>query len=115
MKRKTKIEDLLPKIRNGVGGIYKQKVVCNKKLCRCATGDKHEAYYYIRRVSGKLVKTHVPKSEVDEIRKILTIAKRKRERADGPKKDSKAMLRRFRDQLRQHESVILNIKREQNE
>ncbi len=59
---------MLPKIfmPTNNGGVYLQKVRCGKKNCRCATGEKHEAYYYFHRVDGKLKKQYIRKADLNE-------------------------------------------------
>ncbi len=60
---------MLPKILITLsnGGVYLQKVRCGKKNCRCASGNKHNAYYYFNRVDGKLTKKYIRKAQLKEI------------------------------------------------
>lgn len=64
---------MLPKMVDKLtnGGVYLQKVRCGKANCRCSGGDLHEAYYFFRRVDGKMRKSYVPRDDVDEIRSII--------------------------------------------
>ncbi len=60
---------MLPKIfiPTTNGGVYLQKVRCGKKNCKCASGEKHEAYYYFYRVDGKLMKQYIWKADLNEV------------------------------------------------
>lgn len=56
------------------GGVYSQWVRCGKKNCKCARGEKHEAYYFFTREFGKLTKTYVRKAEREAFAEILNEA-----------------------------------------
>jgi len=77
MKFAKIIPKMLPKtareIRNG--GIYRQYVKCGKTNCRCATGEKHPAYYYFTRKNGKLRKTYVRRSDLEHFKQLVEQAK----------------------------------------
>jgi hypothetical protein len=60
-------------IRNG--GLYRQWVRCGKKNCKCARGEKHEAYYFFTREAGKLTKTYVKKAEREAFAEIVNEAR----------------------------------------
>lgn len=68
---------MLPKTVREIpnGGVYLQLVKCGKLNCRCATGEKHRAYYYFTRRNGKLRKTYVRRSELEYFTKLVEQAK----------------------------------------
>lgn len=50
------------------GSLYKVKVKCGKSECRCASGEKHEAFVLSKKVGGKTVTMHVPRYLYDEVK-----------------------------------------------
>jgi len=59
--------DPLPKTL--AGAVCKQWVRCGRRGCRCARGQLHGPYFYrFWRQGGRLVKTYVPRREVDRVR-----------------------------------------------
>ena len=45
-------------------------VRCGKPSCRCASGDLHGPYFYrFWRAGGTLVKTYVPRPDVEQVRR----------------------------------------------
>lgn len=80
MKKETfksfKYVKTLPKNHTQIynGGLYRQWVKCGKKNCKCARGERHEAYYFFTREFGKLTKTYVRKTEREAFVEILNEA-----------------------------------------
>jgi len=50
------------------GSLCKVRVKCGKPHCKCAEGDRHEAYVLSKKVRGKTVTTHIPRALLDEVR-----------------------------------------------
>jgi hypothetical protein len=50
------------------GHIQKRRVRCGKDNCRCATGEKHTAFYHVWREAGKRFQIYVRKSEIEMIK-----------------------------------------------
>ena len=69
--KEMKVEDLLPKTTDSVGGIYRQRTRCGKGGCHCAKGELHEGLYYIRRVNGERRKTYLSKSAAAKLAPLL--------------------------------------------
>ncbi len=49
------------------GSLCKVRVKCGKPHCKCAEGDRHEAYVLSKKVRGKTVTTHIPRDLLDEV------------------------------------------------
>ena len=50
------------------GSLCKVRIKCGKPRCKCAEGDRHEAYVLSKKVRGKTVTTHIPRDLLDEVR-----------------------------------------------
>lgn len=61
------------------GSFCTRKITCGKPGCRCADGEKHEAYVLTNKVRGKTVTTHVPRDLVDEVQSWAKQYKRVKE------------------------------------
>ncbi len=49
------------------GSLCKVRVKCGNPRCKCARGDRHEAYVLSKKVRGKTVTTHIPRDLLDEV------------------------------------------------
>ena len=58
------------------GSLYKKRIKCGAPSCRCAKGERHEAYVLTQKVNGKTKTTHVPRDLVDEVKTWANEAKR---------------------------------------
>jgi hypothetical protein len=45
-----------------------QRMRCGKPSCRCATGQRHLAYYRFWREGGRLRKRYVPRADLERVR-----------------------------------------------
>ena len=104
---------MLPKntfeIRNG--GLYRQAVRCGKTSCRCARGQKHIAHYFITRRDGKLLKLHVPKSQVEAFKRLVEAAVLDRKALRSAKIESTKSLQEANRTLRLTDGHIRTLKR----
>jgi len=50
------------------GSLCKVRIKCGKPRCKCARGDRHEAYVLSKKVRGKTVTTHIPRDLLDEVK-----------------------------------------------
>jgi hypothetical protein len=50
------------------GVVCAQRVRCGKPNCRCATGQRHLAYYRFWREGGRLCKRYVPRADLERVR-----------------------------------------------
>ena len=50
------------------GSLCKVRVTCGNPRCKCAQGDRHEAYVLSKKVRGKTATTHIPRDLLDEVK-----------------------------------------------
>ena len=62
--RLKKIAQLQPFI---VGSLAKVGVKCGNPNCKCASGERHEAWVLTRKERGRTVTVHVPRDMVEEV------------------------------------------------
>lgn len=104
---KTKLRKMLPKTANEIenGGVYSQRVRCGKSNCKCAGGETHKALYFFSRRNGKLIKTYIPKANVESFVRIVNQATASRTEKRLSTKESSKLLRRLRDSVREYETL----------
>lgn len=49
------------------GSLAKVRVKCGNPSCKCASGERHEAWVLTRKERGKTVTVHVPRDMVEEV------------------------------------------------
>lgn len=54
------------------GSLAKVGVKCGNPSCRCASGERHEAWVLTRKERGKTVTVHVPRDMVEDVAKWVT-------------------------------------------
>jgi hypothetical protein len=111
--RQTKIENLLPKTSDSVGGIYIQKIRCGRVRCRCAVGDLHQGFYYIRRIDGKRHKTYIARSAATLLGEMLRKEKESRRQKQARLNTANNVLSTMRQLLRGNEARIENLRNEE--
>jgi hypothetical protein len=108
----------LPKNQSAIanGGVYRQRVRCGKLNCRCSRGPDyyHPAYYHLTRVSGKLVKRYVPRSEVADLQRAIEAARAAGAAERRARRASLEHFRGLRDRIREHRSHNLTLKENRN-
>lgn len=50
------------------GSLCRTKVKCGNPRCKCAKGERHEAYVLSKKIRGKTVTTHIPRDLLDEVK-----------------------------------------------
>lgn len=126
--KKPKNAKSLPKTASQIynGGVYPQQVKCGKPNCKCARGELHTAYYFFTRDRGKLTKTYVRKAEVEEFSRLVKESadqrRQRREQANHIQdvlkrsrestKRTDAVLKIFKEELRQSKIRICQLKKE---
>lgn len=58
------------------GSLAKVAVKCGNPNCRCASGERHEAWILTRKEKGKSVTVHVPRDMVEEVSEWVVEHKR---------------------------------------
>lgn len=98
---------MLPKTAEEIfdGGVYVQHVRCGKSNCKCARGETHTAHYFFSRRNGKLTKTYVRKADVEAFTEIVNQAKETRAQKRTATKQSKELLKRLRESVREYEQT----------
>jgi hypothetical protein len=111
---KTKTRKMLPKIAALIsnGGIYYQSVRCGKSNCKCARGEKHEAYYFFTRIERKLTKTYIRKAELEQFSEIVSEAQHYRQCSRQALKEADEHLRISRAYLRENKEELEKRRRE---
>ncbi len=51
------------------GHIQKRRVRCGKPNCKCASGERHTAFYHIWHTDGRRYQKYIRKSQVKTLRK----------------------------------------------
>jgi hypothetical protein len=78
----TETSEPLPKTLPGV--VCAQRVRCGKAGCRCASGERHLAYYRFWREGGRLRKRYVRRADLAAVRAACEARRRdRRELAAG--------------------------------
>lgn len=109
---KTKTTKSLPKTTREIktGGVYLQRVRCGKSNCKCARGDTHTAYYFFASRNGKLTKTYIRKSQVEEFSRLVARAVAERRLQKQNDKSGWDSLKQLRQSLREQDSIIYSLK-----
>jgi hypothetical protein len=58
------------------GSLAKVAVKCGNPNCKCASGERHEAWVLTRKEKGKSVTVHVPRDMVEEVTQWVAEHKR---------------------------------------
>jgi len=67
-RRKVLLQELA-KIKPFVqGSLCRTRIKCGNPRCKCAQGERHEAYVLSKKVRGKTVTTHIPRDLLDEVK-----------------------------------------------
>jgi hypothetical protein len=109
---KKNLRKMLPLFSDQIlnGGIYQQRKTCRTPNCKCTRGKKHIAYYFFTRINGKLTKTYVRKSEINEFSNLVNQAKTGRKRLRCISEENAELLREFHNSLREKQSFINSLK-----
>ena len=104
---KIKSGKMLPKTADEIhnGGVYVQHVRCGKSNCKCATGERHIAFYFFTRRAGKLVKIYIRKEEFAAFAEIVNQATAERTKNRKLRRESNAILKRLRESVRDFEQI----------
>ena len=77
-----------------IGCIEKKRVKCGRENCKCASGQLHGPYYYLRlQIGGRRFRRYLKSSEASEIRNLLTNIKIQRQQAKAEVVSWKQLLR----------------------
>ncbi len=78
-RRKTLLKELAQTGPFVQGSLCKVRIKCGNPRCKCARGDRHEAYVLSKKVRGKTVTTHIPRDLLDEVKSWAEEQKRIKE------------------------------------
>lgn len=53
------------------GTLNKRQIVCGNPNCKCAHGEKHEAFCLVRSKNGRIEQLHIPKNLVNKVRRLV--------------------------------------------
>jgi hypothetical protein len=113
---KNKSARMLPQTTDVItnGGVYLQRRRCGKTNCRCANGDGHVGYYFIRRIGGKFIKTYIRQSEVEQVAAVVNKASDDRRRLRQKIKDTRELVKSLNIRCRETDSIINSLKEGEN-
>jgi hypothetical protein len=74
--RLKKLAEVRPFI---AGSLAKVGVRCGNPACRCASGQRHEAWVLTRKEKGKTVTVHVPRDMVEDVAKWVQEHRRRKQ------------------------------------
>lgn len=90
--------DSLPKILRYValgGTLQKQRVRCGKTNCKCARGERHEAFYLFYSRRGRQLKFYVRRGDVPKVRAFVEARKRRDAAFRAEMREARAFVRRM--------------------
>lgn len=113
---KTKSAKVLPKTADEItnGGVYRQRVRCGKRNCKCAGGELHTAFYFFTRRCGKMVKIYIRKKEFIEFFCLARQSAAARKLRRQTYKSNSALLKQLRETLREKALFINSLKKSSN-
>ena len=77
------------------GSLAKVAVKCGNPNCKCASGERHEAWILTRKERGKTVTVHVPRDMVEEVAQWVAEHKRLKKLSKEASDISERMIRLF--------------------
>jgi hypothetical protein len=94
------------------GGIYRQRIRCGKRNCRCANGERHIGYYFFTRSNGKLRKKYIRKDQLENFTKIVIEAFVDRKMGRWRNQLARTLSKRHLSTLRDQDPLLVSLKRE---
>jgi hypothetical protein len=108
MRRKKKSEKLPPKILSGKGTLEVRYVKCGRSNCKCAKGELHGPYTYVRTYrSGKRRRVYVKSNNVSELKEARSEHKENRDRSQ----DLLQLIRKLNRHMKDNRAMMQSILR----
>jgi hypothetical protein len=108
MRRKKKSEKLPPKILAGKGTLEVRYVKCGRPNCKCAKGEMHGPYTYVRTYrGGKRRRVYVKSNNVSKLKE--TRSEHKESRASS--RDLLQLIRKLNRQMKDNRAMMQSILR----
>lgn len=77
------------------GSLAKVGVRCGNPNCRCASGQRHEAWVLTRKEKGKTVTVHVPRDMVEDVARWVEEHRRRKQLSQEVSELGERMIRLF--------------------